>query len=334
MTKFRNVLFTILCPVLSLLLSGCKAVVLDPKGIIAADEKHLLITAVGLMLLVVIPVIILNFIIAWRYRASNNKAKYEPEWSHSTLLEVVWWAIPCVIIAILAAITWVSSHRLDPYRPLDVSGKPVVIEVVALDWRWLFIYPEQHIASINFMQFPVNVPVRFLIAADAPMNSFQIPQLAGQIYAMPGMQTRLNLMATALGDYRGFSANYSGAGFSYMNFTARASSQADFDNWVKTIQKSPNKLSLDAYNKLAQPNKDETPVYFSSVADNLFKTIVMKYMMPMKDMNAMNEKDNKGMNHKGMQDMKNLQDAQKKDYVSQRDYQSRYNKNNVPPAHK
>ncbi len=318
MSKFRHILFTILTLGLTLLLSGCKAVMLDPKGIIAADEKQILITAVGLMLIVVIPVIILTFVIAWKYRASNTKAKYTPEWSHSTILEIVWWTIPCVIILILAVITWISSHQLDPYKPLDLKAKPVTIEVIALDWKWLFIYPDQHIATVNFVELPVNVPVRFLITADAPMNSFQIPQLAGQIYAMPGMQTKLNIMATATGDYAGMSANYSGVGFTYMNFIARVATQEDFNKWVKTAQKSSDKLGMEAYNKLAMPTRNNPPESFSAVADGLFNAIMMKYMMPGPAM--------KGMENKGMQDMHN------KDYSSDRDYQSGYNKNNVPPT--
>ena len=202
--KCRNFLSLTLVLSLSLLLNGCNnLVLLNPKGIIAADEKHILIFSVLLMLLIVIPVIFMVFAIAWRYRASNEKAKYEPEWSHSTLLEVIWWSIPCVIIGILGAITWTSTHRLDPYQALNHPAKPITIQAISLEWKWLFIYPEQNIASINYIQFPVDVPVRFLISAEGPMNSFQIPQLAGQIYAMAGMKTKLHLIANAPGEYRG-----------------------------------------------------------------------------------------------------------------------------------
>jgi len=265
-------------------LSGCKQmVILDPEGIIAADEKRILIIAVLLMLLVVLPVIFLAVTISHKYRASNKKANYTPDWGHSTILEIVWWAIPCVIIAILAAITLTSSHSLDPYRPLDEKGKPLVIQVVALNWKWLFIYPEQNIAVVNFVQFPVNQPIRFLITSDAPMNSFQIPSLAGQIYAMAGMQTKLNLLATKTGDYRGYSANYSGNGFAGMNFTARVSSQKEFDEWVKSVKaKSSNpSLTLERYNDIMKDSENNPVEYFSSVSPNLFNIVLMKFMMPM-----------------------------------------------------
>jgi len=255
--------------------------VLSPHGIIASDERLLLITAVGLMLIVVIPVIILTVVFAWKYRASNTKAKYSPDFAHSTILEVIWWSIPIIIIGILAVITWVTSHRYDPYRPLDIKTKPIIIQVIALDWKWLFIYPDQNIATVNFVELPVNVPVRFFITADAPMNSFQIPQLAGQIYAMPGMRTELNLMASQTGDFMGMSTNYSGVGFAGMNFTARATSQADFDTWVKTVQKSSQRLSKDAYKQLQQPSENNSVQSYSTVTNDLFNNVMMSYMMPM-----------------------------------------------------
>jgi len=257
--------------------------VLQPMGPIAADEKHLLIVALLLMLIIVIPVIILTFAIGYRYRASNTKAKYDPEWSHNNLLEIVWWVVPIIIIAILATITWVTTHRLDPYRPLNSTVKPVKIQVVSLEWRWLFIYPDQKIATLNFVEFPVNTPIDFTITSDAPMNSFQIQQLAGQIYSMAGMQTKLHLLANATGDYYGRSVSFSGDGFANMQFTARVVSQADFDKWVQTIKQSPNKLTMDAYNQLVPPTKDDSVKYYSYAADNLFNNIMMKFMMPMQD---------------------------------------------------
>lgn len=279
--KLRQLFFTLFSIGLTLLLSGCNQMaILDPKGIIAIQEKHLLITAVLLMLIVVVPVIILSLIFAFRYRAKNNKAKYAPNWAHSTTIEVVCWGIPLIIIAVLAMITWVSSHQLDPYKPLDTSGKPLTVQVVALDWKWLFIYPEQHIATVNYAQIPVHVPVRFLITADAPMNSFAIPQLAGQIYAMAGMRTKLHIMANEAGEYSGMSTNYSGIGFSDMKFTIKASSQKEFNEWVKQVQKSPEKLDMARYNNLAKPSINDPVKYFSLAADNLFNNIIMKFMGP------------------------------------------------------
>lgn len=258
---------------------------LDPKGLIAADEKNIIITAVCLMLTVVIPVIILTLLFAWRYRASNTKACYKPDWSHSTLIEIICWSVPCIIIGILGTITWISSHTLDPYRPLSFTQKePVVIEAISLDWKWLFIYPKENIATINFVQFPVDTPVRFIITSEGPMNSFLIPQLAGQIYAMAGMQATLNLAANTIGDYMGISANFSGRGFSDMKFTARASSQADYDKWVTGVKLSNTpKLSIDAYKKLAQPSENNPVRYYSSASADLFETVIMQNMMPVND---------------------------------------------------
>jgi len=265
----------------SLLLSGCeKVVMLDPKGIVALAQKHLLFDAVFLMLLIVIPVIILSFLIVTRFRAGNLRANYAPEWSHSTLLESIWWAVPCVIIAILATITWITCHTLDPHRPLKSDAQPINVQVVALDWKWLFIYPDEGVASVNFLQIPVNVPVKFRITADAPMNSFQIPQLGGQIYAMPGMDTELNLMASAPGDYRGMSANFSGNGFSGMSFIARAGSEEEFKAWVQKAKQSNTPLTISTYKTLAKPSENNKPQAFSKVASNLFRKIIMKYMEP------------------------------------------------------
>lgn len=278
MNKFRQWL---ILSSIAFLLSGCNMVILNPKGIVAQGEKELLLIAAGLMLIVVIPVIILSFVFAWRYRASNTKAKYSPDFAHNTLLEIIWWTIPIIIIGILAVITWVSSHRYDPYRPLDGNTKPLVIQVIALDWKWLFIYPEQQIATVNYIQFPVNVPVRFYITADAPMNSFQIPQLAGQIYAMPGMRTQLNVLATHIGEYFGISANYSGVGFSGMTFTAKVSSEKDFAKWVQQIKNSPQQLTAGVYETLVKPSKNNPREFFSFASPTLFDDVIMKFMMPM-----------------------------------------------------
>lgn len=244
-------------------LSGCKYAMLNPKGMLALHEKNLLLTSLLLMLLVVIPVIVLTLFFAWRYRASNTKATYRPEWAHSTLLEVIWWSIPCVIIGILGTLTWVSSHTLDPYRPLASKEKPLIIQVVALEWKWLFIYPEQKIATVNFLQVPVNVPVKFVISAEGPMNSLQIPQLSGQIYAMAGMKTKLHLIANEVGDYLGMSSNFSGEGFADMKFTLRASTMNDFNAWVQQVQHSSKELTISQYSKLLQRSMRHPIEYFT-----------------------------------------------------------------------
>lgn len=265
----------------ALLLSGCQSVVFDPKGPIAREEMHLLITAVLLMLIVVVPVLILSVLIAYYYRASNKKAKYDPAFGHSVKLELVWWTVPIIIVGTLATITWITTHTLDPYRPLKSSVKPVTIQVVALEWRWLFIYPEQKIATLNFVEFPDNTPINFEITSDAPMNSFQIQKLAGQIYAMAGMTTKLHLSADEPGDYEGRSVSFSGEGFSGMSFTARATSDQDFNAWVAQVKHGSTILTQDTYNTLVPPSKDNSVRYFSSVTDGLFDAIVMKYMSPM-----------------------------------------------------
>lgn len=283
MNKLRHILLALSCCGVALLLSGCHMSLLDPAGLVALREKRLLLTAVILMLIIVIPVIILTVVIAIRYRASNTKASYAPNWSHNTLLEAIWWGIPCAIILALAVITWISSHRLDPYTPLTAFGvdeQPMEIQVVALDWRWLFIYPNEKIATIDFVQIPVNKPVRFNITADAPMNSFQIPRLAGQIYAMPGMRTKLNIIANQTGDFSGQSTNYSGFGFAGMRFVTRVGSQEEFEQWVQSVKQSNNALNWDTYSQLAQPVISDKVEYFSAVSDGLFDKIIMKYMMP------------------------------------------------------
>ncbi|SPB15664.1 ubiquinol oxidase subunit II [Caballeronia novacaledonica] len=258
-------------------LSGCKLEVLDSKGVIGAAESSLIATATYTMLLVVVPVILLTLFIAWRYRASNKNATYAPKWAHSTAIEVVVWAIPAIIILYLGILTWKTTHELDPYKPLESNVKPINVEVVALDWKWLFIYPDLGVASVNQLAFPVGTPVNFRITSDSVMNSFFIPQLGGQIYAMAGMQTKLHLLADHAGDYAGISANYSGKGFSDMKFRALAMSNADFDTWLKQVKTAPEALSMDVYAGVARPSEKVAVRYFSTVDPKLFSNIVAKY---------------------------------------------------------
>lgn len=261
-----------------LLLAGCDGSLMDPKGPIGADEKSLILTATGLMLIVVIPVIIMTLGFAWKYRASNKQAKYEPNWAHSTKIELVVWLIPCLIILILGAITWTSTHRLDPYKPLESQVKPITIEAVALNWKWLFIYPDLHIATVNQIAFPVGTPVNFKITSESIMNSFFIPQLGSQVYAMAGMETKLHLLADEAGSYAGISANYSGSGFSDMKFTALAKSNEDFEAWVKQVKASSNTLDMKGYQVLEQPSERHPVEYYSAVEPQLYHSILHKYM--------------------------------------------------------
>jgi cytochrome o ubiquinol oxidase subunit 2 len=242
--------------------------IFDPQGAVALAQKNLIITSVLLMLIVIIPVFILTFFFAYKYRESNKSATYTPEWSHNTKLELVWWGIPILIILALGIITWKSSHDLDPYKPLPANGKePIVIQVVAMNWKWLFIYPKENIATLNYIKIPTNTPVVFMLTSDAPMNSFWIPQLAGQIYAMPGMETRLNVIANSNGKFEGKSANYSGYGFSGMSFIAESLPQQDYNNWVDSIKNSSTEiLDNKSYIELAKfslNNKVKTYSFFS-----------------------------------------------------------------------
>lgn len=254
--------------------------ILNPKGLIALKQRDLMLISTVLMLIVVIPVFIMTAAIAWEYRSSNKAAKYTPNWDHNLTAEFIWWGFPFIIILILSVVTWQSSHELDPYKPLESSTKPLVIQAVALQWKWLFIYPEQKIATINFIQIPEKTPINFKITADSPMNSLWIPELAGQIYAMPGMETHLHLIADDLGDYRGSSANISGEGFSGMTFTVRSSTHKDFDEWIKSVQSSTSGHSLDIkeYQKIAKPSSYDPVAYFSLGYENLFDWIATKPM--------------------------------------------------------
>jgi cytochrome o ubiquinol oxidase subunit 2 len=254
--------------------------VFSPRGPIAQKERNLIVFTLALSLIVVIPVFVLLAGFAWRYREGNPKAKYSPNLDHSAIAETVWWLVPTVLIVILSVVTWQSSHSLDPFRAIDSSTPPITIQVVAMDWKWLFIYPQQNIAAVNYVQFPVNTPVNFQITSDAPMNSFWIPQLAGQIYAMPGMSTQLHLMATQTGSFRGSSANISGQGFAGMDFIAKASSKADFETWLSSVKKSAKQLDVSSYNTLAKPSSDNPVAYYSSEQSSLFGNVMMKYMMP------------------------------------------------------
>ncbi|AWY42864.1 ubiquinol oxidase subunit II [Pseudomonas putida] len=261
----------------ALLLSGCNMTLLNPKGQVGLDERNLIITATLLMLLVVVPVIVMTFLFAWKYRASNTSATYTPKWNHSTKIEIAVWAVPIMIIIALGYVTYKSTHALDPYRPLESDVKPVTIEVVALDWKWLFIYPEQGIATVNKIVFPAHTPINFKITSDAVMNSFFIPALGGQIYAMAGMQTKLHLIANENAEMDGISANYSGAGFTGMKFKATATTQEEFDAWVNEVKKAPKKLEQAEYAALAKQSQNNPVELYSSVTPNLFQIIVDKY---------------------------------------------------------
>ena len=234
----QTILAVLSLSTMAALLTGCGGdlVLLNSKGPVAAGQSNLMMTAIYLMLLVVIPSAIMALWFGWKYRASNKDADYQPTWSHSTAIEIVVWGIPVIIICILAWLTWWGSHKYDPYRPLESEKAPLTVQVIAEQFKWIFIYPEQNIATVNELRFPEQTPVSLRLTSNFTMNSFFIPALSGQIYAMAGMQTHLNILADNTGEFRGFSSNYSGYGFSQMRFKAHSVTQADFEQWVAAVK--------------------------------------------------------------------------------------------------
>ncbi len=251
--------------------------VLDPAGMIASAQRDLIVITSLMSLIVVIPVFTMLGVIAWRYREGRNTKDYRPDWDGDRLAETIWWGVPFALIVVLAGITWVSSHQLDPFRALDVDTPPRKIEVVALQYKWLFIYPDEGFATVNYVSFPEDTPIEFVITSDAPMNSFWIPQLGGQIYAMSGMSTRLHLMAEKPGQYRGSSANISGENFADMNFIAEARTSEDYQAWTRSSLARSGRLDPDSYAVLAQKGTLKSPQYYGSVDDGLYDSIVNKY---------------------------------------------------------
>ncbi|MFC3579473.1 ubiquinol oxidase subunit II [Sphingomonas hylomeconis] len=293
-----------------LLLGACNTVVLNPAGDVALQQGNLVIFATVLMLVIVVPVIALVCLFAWRYRASNEEATYEPDWDHSTQLELLIWAAPLLIIICLGAVTWTATHLLDPYRPIEriAKGRPVApntkpldVQVVALDWKWLFIYPEYGIATVNELAAPVDRPIRFRITASSVMNAFYVPDLAGMIYAMPSMETKLHAVINKKGNYAGFSSNYSGAGFSGMRFRFHGLDDAGFAAWVAKNKAAPLPLSRGNYLKLEKPSENTPVMRFAAVAPGLFDAVVNQCVRPgttcMSDMMRHDAGDTAAMKH-------------------------------------
>ena len=265
-------------------LAGCNLTVMDPSGYIAVQQKNLIIASTALMLLVIVPVIIMTFVFGWRYRSTNNdEAAYDPEFHHSTQLEVVIWTIPLLIIIALGAMTWVSTHTLDPYRPLTRVGPeepvppdtvPLEVQVVSLDWKWLFIYPQYGIASVNEMAAPVNRPIAFRLTSSSGWNTFYVPALAGMIYTMAGMQPPLPAVINEEGDYRGLSGQYSGTGFSRMTFRFLGTSQGGFDEWIAKAKRDSAPLDRAAYLELDKPSEAVPVRFYGSVENGLWDAIL------------------------------------------------------------
>ncbi len=286
------------------LLSGCNAVVLHPSGDVAVQQRDLVIISTILMLLIIVPVMALTVFFAWRYRHTNTSATYEPDWDHSTHLELIIWSAPLLIIICLGALTWMATHLLDPFRPIGRTAPGQVVEhgtktlkvnVVALDWKWLFIYPDYGIATVNELAAPVDEPIDFQITSSSVMNSFFVPALAGQVYAMPGMQTKLHAVINKPGVYEGISANYSGAGFSGMHFKFHGLSAGDFDKWVAEVKSGTDKLSREKYLQLEKPSENVPVIKFGAVDAGLYKAILNMCVEPGKMcMNEMSAIDAKG----------------------------------------
>ncbi|MFI4963667.1 MAG: ubiquinol oxidase subunit II [Legionellales bacterium] len=264
-------------------LTGCKehfVGLLNPKGLIAYQERKLFFDTLALMLIVVIPVIIMSITFVYHYQVSHRIKDYKPNWSHNFYLEAIWWGVPCVIILILAIMTWKSTHELDPYQRIPGhSQEPLVVEVIALPWKWLFIYPEQNVASLNYLTIPAGQQVEYRITADnVPMSAFFIPQLGSQIYAMAGMRTRLHLLANEVGVYDGLNTQFNGDGFSDMHFEVHVVEPEQLTQWFASAKASPNQLTDAAYTKLLAPSMSDKPQLFSGTVPGLFDNVIMTYM--------------------------------------------------------
>ena len=260
------------------LLASCREGVLDPRGPVGQAERVILYDATTIMLAVIVPVIILTLAFAWWFRAGNRRATYRPDWEYSGTIELIVWSIPALVILFLGGIAWIGSHELDPPKPLASATTPIEVEVVALDWRWLFIYPREHIATVNRLVVPTGVPVHFRLTSTSVMNSFFIPQLGSQIYTMAGMTTQLNLQADQAGTYPGLSAQFSGPGFSDMRFTLVADSSEKFASWVDDVHARGGVLDSATFAELARPTRGDADLTYGTLADDPFEKVAHGHM--------------------------------------------------------
>ena len=273
MKKVARLLVSAIVLVSAVALGGCTEGVLDPKGPIANAERQILFNALGIMLAIVIPTILATLGVAAWFRASNKRARYLPDFEYSGRLEVLVWAIPAMTVILVGGVAWVGAHDLDPRKTMASTTKPINIQVVSLDWKWLFIYPDEGIATVNQLTIPVGTPVNFELTSSGVMNSFFVPQLGSQIYTMAGMVTRLNLQADHPGSYRGLSANFSGGGFADMRFSVDAVSAEDFARWVDSARNAGPVLDGSAYADLVKPSSAVAPFTYRAVAPDLFNDI-------------------------------------------------------------
>jgi cytochrome o ubiquinol oxidase subunit 2 len=261
-------------------LAGCHAAVLDARGPVGHADTTILIDSLAIMLAIVVPTILATLGFAWWYRAGNARARHLPEWSHSGRIELVVWAIPAMVIILLGGVSWIGSHELDPARPLAGKAPALDIQVVSLDWKWLFIYPEAGVASVNELVVPAGVPLHFSLTSASVMNSFFVPELGSMIYTMNGMVTELNLMADAPGTFQGRSAHYSGDGFSDMHFEVRALAAQEFPAWVAEARRSAAELDVRSYEALELPEGNAAPIIFGRVAPGLFRDVATQVIAP------------------------------------------------------
>ncbi|MDQ0063873.1 ubiquinol oxidase subunit II [Paenibacillus harenae] len=280
MRPFIRMLTPVLLLLMAVTLSGCgeQFIVLDPKGPIGESQKDLIYLSTILCAVIIVPVLILTAIIVWRYRdKKGSTAKYRPNWEHSTKLEIIWWGIPIVIIIALATVTVKYTHALEPSKPIASEKEAITIQVTSLDWKWLFKYPDENIATVNYVKIPEDVPVRFQLTSDTAMNSFWIPQLGGQLYSMSGMAMTLFLQADEQGSYFGSGANFNGKDFAQMTFTVDATTEQDYNAWVQEVKNSAPALTMEGFEKLTEPGTSDKQL-FSSFPEGLFDKIVTQYV--------------------------------------------------------
>jgi cytochrome o ubiquinol oxidase subunit II len=275
----RYALFTAVL-ISAAVLGGCTDGVLDPKGPISAAERQILFNATGIMLTIVIPTVLATLGVAFWFRASNERAQYRANFRYSGRIEMLVWSIPLMTVLLVGSVAWIGSFDLDPPKPIASSATPVKVQVVALDWKWLFIYPEEGVASVNQLTIPLGTPVSLELTSSGVMNSFFVPQLAGQIYTMAGMVTRLNMQADYPGTYRGMSANFSGEGFADMHFNVEAVPPERFAQWVASTQSAGPMLDAQTYADLVKPSKAVTPFTYRAIAPGLFAGILSAGLQP------------------------------------------------------
>ena len=278
--KSRSALRRCAVALLSVVLTGCHWAVLDPRGPVGHADRTILIDSLAIMLAIGVPTILATFAFAWWFRASNTRARYRPDWEFSGAVELVVWAIPTMVIILLGGVAWIGSHQLDPAKPLSERQAPVEIQVISLDWKWLFIYPNEGVASVNQLVVPAGVPLRFSLTSASVWNVFFVPQLGSMIYAMNGMRTQMNLQADETGTFRGLSAHFSGDGFSDMHFQVRAMRGEEFAAWVKATQGVGPTLDGAAYTALAQQSTNVQPSTFGAVMPELFAQVVRQDLAP------------------------------------------------------